>query len=65
MFGGGASGTFWFAGPPAAPDALLATCLLLTILSQSDRPLSEVLDAACRRGTKDDWNRTWASCPSS
>jgi len=46
VFGEGPRGTYWFAGPPAAPDALLATSLLLTILSQSDRPVCEVLDEA-------------------
>ncbi len=45
LLAGGPSGRFWFAGKPAAPDALLALSLLLTILSSSDRPLSEVLDA--------------------
>jgi phosphomannomutase len=44
--GGGASGRYWFSGPPPVPDALLSLCLLVSILSQSDRPLSEVLDAA-------------------
>jgi phosphoglucosamine mutase len=42
----GPSGRFWFAGHSPAPDALLATSLLLSILSQSDRPLSDVLDEA-------------------
>jgi phosphomannomutase len=46
VFGGGTSGRFWYAGQPAAPDALMTLALVLTILSQSDRPLSEVLDAA-------------------
>jgi phosphomannomutase len=46
VFGGGASGRFWYAGEPAAPDALLTLSLVLTILSQSDRPISEVVDAA-------------------
>ncbi len=46
VFGGGPSGRFWYAGDTAAPDALLTLSLLLVILSQSDRPLSEVLDAA-------------------
>jgi phosphomannomutase len=46
VFGGGASGRFWYAGEPAAPDALLTASLVLTVLSQSDRPLSEVVDAA-------------------
>lgn len=46
VFGGGPSGRFWYSGDAAAPDALLTLSLLLTILSQSDRPLSDVLDAA-------------------
>jgi phosphomannomutase len=41
----GSSGAFWFAGNPPSADALLATSLLLTIFSRSDRPVSEVLDA--------------------
>lgn len=47
---GGGSGRYWFAGPPATCDALLALSLLVSILSQSDRPLSEVLDAARTAG---------------
>lgn len=43
--GGGASGRYWFGGAPPAPDALACLSLLVRILSQSDRPLSEVLDA--------------------
>lgn len=42
--GGGASGAIWFSGSPPAADSLLATSLLLTILSQSDRAVSEALD---------------------
>jgi phosphomannomutase len=45
VLGGGPSGRFWFSGSPAAPDVLLTLSLLLTILSESDRPLSDVLDA--------------------
>jgi phosphomannomutase len=45
VLGGGPSGRFWFSGSPAAPDALLTISLLLTILSESDRPLTDVLDA--------------------
>jgi hypothetical protein len=37
---------YWFGGPPAVPDALAMLCLLLKLLSESDRTLSEVLDAA-------------------
>jgi phosphomannomutase len=48
--GGGPSGRFWSSGPPPAPDALLSLCLLVALLSQSDRPLSEVLDAAPAAG---------------
>ncbi len=46
VLGAGPSGRYWFSGRPPAPDALLAVTLLLTILSQSDRSFSEVLDAA-------------------
>jgi phosphomannomutase len=42
QLGGGPSGRFWFRAPTIVPDALHALALLLTILSQSDRPLSEV-----------------------
>ena len=45
VLGGGPSGRLWFSVEPPAPDALVALSLLLTMLSQSDRPLSEVLDA--------------------
>jgi len=36
---------YWLAGSPAVPDALATLCLLLKLLSESDRTLSEVLDA--------------------
>ena len=44
-FGGGRSGRFWYThtGIPL-PDGLMTLTLLLVILSQSDRRLSEVLD---------------------
>ncbi len=42
---GDGRGCFWFAGN-AAPDALAVLCTLLSLLSRSDQPLSEVLDAA-------------------
>ncbi|MHB9047410.1 MAG: hypothetical protein ACYC35_15840 [Pirellulales bacterium] len=42
--GGGPSGRYVFANGPPAADALRVLTLVLTILSQSDRPLSEVLD---------------------
>ncbi len=42
-----ADGTCWWSGMPPTANALLAVCLLLRILSESDRVLSEVLDAAC------------------
>jgi len=44
-FGGGPSGRFWYDvdGLPL-PDALMTLTLLLVLLSQSDRPFSEVLD---------------------
>lgn len=48
FLGGGPSGRFWHgdAEDHAAADALMTLTLLLGLLSQSDRPLSEVLDAA-------------------
>ncbi len=46
VFGGGASGRFWFAGDPPVADALMTLSVFLTLLSQSDRGVSEVLDAA-------------------
>jgi phosphomannomutase len=50
LLGGGASGRYWYAGPPPLADALFTLSLLLAILSQSDAPLSEVLDAAWQAG---------------
>ena len=41
--GGGVSGCFWFGNQPPTPDALKTLSLVLTILSQSDRPFSRVL----------------------
>ncbi len=46
VFGGGASGRFWFAGEPPVADALMTLSVFLTLLSQSDRAVSEVLDGA-------------------
>ncbi len=46
ILGGGASGRCWFPGPAAVPDALATLTLLLSQLSETDRPLSEVLDAS-------------------
>jgi phosphomannomutase len=46
VFGGGPCGTWWFNDPVPTADALLAISMLLVILSETDRPLSEVLDAA-------------------
>jgi phosphoglucosamine mutase len=46
VLAGGPSGTFWFSAAPPTADALLCVSLVLTILSGSDRPVSEVLDAA-------------------
>jgi len=43
IFGGGASGRFWFGNQPPIPDGLKTLSLVLTILSQSDQPLSSVL----------------------
>ena len=50
VLGGGPSGRFWYSVSEghASADALRTVTLVLTILSQSDRPLSEVLDAATR-----------------
>jgi phosphomannomutase len=45
VLGGGPSGRIWYSGSPAAPDVLLTISLLLTILSESDRSASDVLDA--------------------
>jgi hypothetical protein len=42
----GAGGRYWFAENAATPDALLALSLLLAIFSESDRPVSAVLDVA-------------------
>ena len=48
VFGGSPGGRFWYASPEGhlAADALMTITLLLRLLSQSDRRLSEVLDAA-------------------
>jgi phosphomannomutase len=43
ILGHGPGGQYWFAGEAPSPDALLAINLLLTILSQTDRPISEAL----------------------
>lgn len=39
---GGASGRIWFAGPTPVACALRTLAVLLTVLSRSDRPVSEV-----------------------
>ncbi len=48
ILGGGPSGRFWYRASQRhfCADALITLTLLLRILSQSDRPLSEVLDAS-------------------
>jgi len=46
VFGGGASGRFWFGGEPPVADALMTLSVFLTLISQSDRAVSEVLDSA-------------------
>ncbi|MEX2113906.1 MAG: hypothetical protein WD845_12020 [Pirellulales bacterium] len=46
VFASGPGDRFWFVDGVPAPDALMAISLLLVIQSESDRPLSEVLDAA-------------------
>jgi phosphomannomutase len=43
LLGRGSSGQYWFAGEPPAPDALVAISLLLRVLSQSDRAVSDAL----------------------
>jgi phosphomannomutase len=48
--GGGASGRYWYWGPPAMCDALWGLSVVASILSQSDRAFSEVLDAAWASG---------------
>jgi hypothetical protein len=48
--GGGASGRYWYSGPPPASDALMTLSLLVSLLSQSDRPVSEVLDLVAAAG---------------
>jgi phosphomannomutase len=46
VFGGGASGRLWFGGEPPVADALMTLSVFLTLISQSDRAVSEVLDYA-------------------
>ncbi|HUY32542.1 MAG TPA: hypothetical protein VMV69_07145 [Pirellulales bacterium] len=46
LAGGGPSGRLWFGGEAPAADILKALALLLTVLSQSDRTLSEVVRAS-------------------
>ena len=46
VFGGGASGRFWFGGEPPVADALMTLSVFLTLISQSDPAVSEVLDSA-------------------
>ena len=43
ILGGGASGRFWHGGRPPVADGLRTLSLVLTILSQSDRPFSSAL----------------------
>lgn len=50
VVGGGADGRYWYSGPPAMSDALWCLSMLISMLSQSDRPLSEVLDGASEAG---------------
>ncbi len=45
QLGGGTSSWIWHPGRTPMPDALRSTCLLLSLLSTSDRPLSEVVEA--------------------
>jgi phosphomannomutase len=44
QLGSDGRGRYWYPGN-GTPDALATLCLLLSLLSESDRPLSEVLDA--------------------
>jgi hypothetical protein len=44
QLGSDGRGRYWYPGG-GTPDALATLCLLLSLLSESDRPLSEVLDA--------------------
>lgn len=46
VFGGGSTGRFWFGGEPPVADALMTLSVFLTLISQSDRAVSEVLDSA-------------------
>jgi phosphomannomutase len=46
VFGGGSSGAFWHSETGGSPDALRTLALLLQVLSQSDRTLSQVLAAS-------------------
>ncbi len=48
-FGSGGD-RYWLGGQACVPDALATLCLLLKLLSESDRPLSDVLDAAHAEG---------------
>jgi len=50
VLGGGPSGRFWFRNDGPIADALMALTLMLTVLSQSDQPLSEVI-----KGVTRDW----------
>jgi phosphoglucosamine mutase len=50
LVGGGASGRYWYSGPPAMSDALWSLSLVVSILSQSDRPFGQVLDSAWAAG---------------
>ena len=43
VLGGGPSGRFWFPCPTPTADALMLLTHLLRVLSQSDRPMSEVM----------------------
>jgi len=49
VFGWDGDERYWIANPLPAPDALLTLSLLLAILSQSDRPLSQVLASVSAR----------------
>jgi phosphomannomutase len=46
VLGGGPSGRFWLGGQRPADDGLKLLILLLVVMSESDRPLSTVLDEA-------------------
>lgn len=49
ILGGGASGRVWHGNRPPMPDGLKTLSLVLTLLSQSDRPFSSVVNLVTAR----------------